>query len=231
MSLAILGKLNHFNAHVRQLHIHPEGGKERPIQRQSSQNMHRSKSSESQTTIPNRTHGDPDIAHFINTFLKTCRRYPRTTSDPMPVIDLLWAQPFWTRRHCYGAITADSEPSLHAPSLQLTLFNISHYFNPDGGKLLEPQPISVTLPLNRLGPLLSPTGNVLFPAAISEQIRLSGRDGMKRAWALFPPTEDHVGHPVSARVWGLGVGTLPAIGFCSADESVASSRTWVRAKM
>lgn len=113
VSLAILSKLNHFTAHVRQLHIHPEGGKKRHIQRQSCQNMGRSKSSESQTTIPNRTHGDPDIAHFINTFLKTCRRYPWTTSDPIPVIDLLWAQPFWTRRHCYGAITPDSEPSLH----------------------------------------------------------------------------------------------------------------------
>lgn len=177
MSLAILGILNHFNAHVHQLHIHPEGGKKRHIQRQSCQNMGRSKSSESQTTIPNRTHGDPDIAHFINTFLETCRHYPRTTSDPIPVIDLLWAQPFWTRRHCYGAITPDSKPSLHAQSLQLTLFNISRYFNPDGEKLLYPplpQPILFMLPLNRLGPLLSPTVNVLFPAAISEQIRLSG---------------------------------------------------------
>lgn len=113
MSLAILSKLNHFNAHKRQLHIHPEGGgKKRHIQHQSCQNMGRSKSSKSQTTIPNRTHGDPDIAHFINAFLKTCRRYPLTTSDAIPVIDLLWAQPFWTGRHCYGAITRDSEPSL-----------------------------------------------------------------------------------------------------------------------
>lgn len=208
-------------------------GKKRHIQRQSCQNMGRSKSAESQTTIPNQTHGDPDIAHFMNTFLKTCRRYPWTTSDPIPVIDLLWAQPFWTRRHCYGAITADSKPSLHGWS-QLTLFNISRYFNPYGGTLLcppRPQHILFMLPLNRLGPFLSPTVNVLFHAAISEQIRLSGRDGMKRAWALFPPTEDHVGLPVSAQVWGLCVGTLPAIGFCSADESVASSRTWVRAKM
>lgn len=211
-----------------------KGGKKRHIQRQSCQNMGRSKSSESQTVIPNRTHGDPDIAHSINTFLKTCRRYPWTTKDPIPVIDLLWAQPFWTRRHCYGAIAPDSEPSLHGWSLLLTLFNMSQYFNPYGGKLLYlpwPRHILFMLPLNRLAPFLSPTVTVLFHAAISEQIRLSGRDGMKRAGASFPPTEDHVGLPVSARDWGLGVGTLPAIGFRSADERVASSRTWVRAKM
>lgn len=89
VSVAIRSKLNHFNAHVRQLHIHPEGGRKRHIQCGLCQNMGRSKSLESQTTIPNWAHGDPDIAHFINTFLKTCRRTPWTTSDPIPVIYLL----------------------------------------------------------------------------------------------------------------------------------------------
>lgn len=115
-----------------------KGGRKRLIQRQSCQNLGRSKSLESQTTIPNWTHGDPDIAHFINTFLKTCRRTPWTTSDPIPVIYLLWAQPIWTRRHCYGAITPDTEPSLHGWSLQLTLFKISHYFNPYRWNFLYP---------------------------------------------------------------------------------------------
>lgn len=180
-------------------------------------------------TGPSRPRG-PGIAHFMNTFLKTCRRFPWTTSDPIPAIDLLWAQPFWTRRHCYGAITPDSQPSLHGWNLQLTLFNISRYWNPYGGKLLYPprlQHLLFMLPLHRLGPFLSPTVNVLFHAAISEQIRLSAGDGRKRTWASFPPTEDRVGLPASARVWGLCVGTLPTKGSRSADES----RTWVRAKM
>lgn len=136
VSVAIRSKLNHFNAHVRQLHIHPEGGRKRHIQCGLCQNMGRSKSLESQTTIPNWAHGDPDIAHFINTFLKTCRRTPWTTSDPIPVIYLLWAQPIWTRRHCYRAITPDTGPSLRGWSLQLTLFKISHYFNPYGRNFL-----------------------------------------------------------------------------------------------
>lgn len=172
VSAAIRSKLNHFNAHVRQLHIHPEGGRKRHIQCRSCQNMGRSKSLESQTTIPNWAHGDPDIAHFINTFLKTCRRTPWTTSDPIPVIYLLWAQPIWTRRHCYRAITPDTGPSLCGWSLQLTLFKISHYFNPYGRNFLypaRPQHILFMLPLSRFGALFSPTVNVFFHAAIPDQ--------------------------------------------------------------
>lgn len=38
------------------------------------------------------------------------------------------------------------------------------------------------------------------------------------------------GLPVRAPVWGLYVGTLPAVALHSADDSIASSQTWVRAK-
>lgn len=34
-----------------------------------------------------------------------------------------------------------------------------------------------------------------------------------------------------AQVWGLCVGTLPTVGLHSADDSIASTQTWVKAKL
>lgn len=59
----------YFNTQTSLLTIHPEA-ENRDSQLRTCQDTGRTEASDSQTTISDQTHGDPDGDRFINTFLK-----------------------------------------------------------------------------------------------------------------------------------------------------------------